>query len=372
MRKKENGITLIALVITIIVLLILAGVAIAMLTGDNGILTKAKASENKTNSVQEFEKIKLSALAARINDNGEITITKERLKESLKENGFDLTDDNFKEKSNSYQYTGGQYAKYEISSKGEINSTSKDAIFYSDLEIGKKVNYTGYTAEGEQAANWYVYYADQKNVYLINKEGVNYTLKIKSKDGSISYAGISDLTSESLKDRFPAVQNGWLYNVTNKNNVNMKYGFLGVEYLLDSNNWSEYKGENADYVIGGTTAELMQESLKREREQKGDDIPELTINMKEEGGYLGYDLSISKDIPSNSVNYNGGVAGYVAASCNSDPKTYWDQKIWIWSYVLGITNFNNTARARPIVCLKSNTIFYEESDGTYSLKAKEN
>ena len=34
-RKNERGITLIALVISIIVLLILAGVAIAMLTGDN-------------------------------------------------------------------------------------------------------------------------------------------------------------------------------------------------------------------------------------------------------------------------------------------------------------------------------------------------
>ena len=39
--KEKQGITLIALVITIIVLLILAGVSIAMLTGQNGILTQA-------------------------------------------------------------------------------------------------------------------------------------------------------------------------------------------------------------------------------------------------------------------------------------------------------------------------------------------
>jgi len=45
---KEKGITLIALVITIIVLLILAGVSIAMLTGDNGILTQAKKSKVQT------------------------------------------------------------------------------------------------------------------------------------------------------------------------------------------------------------------------------------------------------------------------------------------------------------------------------------
>ena len=47
-QKKEKGITLIALVITIIVLLILAGVTIATLTGDNGILTKANEAKEST------------------------------------------------------------------------------------------------------------------------------------------------------------------------------------------------------------------------------------------------------------------------------------------------------------------------------------
>ena len=42
---NNKGITLIALVITIIVLLILAGVSIAMLTGQNGILTQARNSK---------------------------------------------------------------------------------------------------------------------------------------------------------------------------------------------------------------------------------------------------------------------------------------------------------------------------------------
>ena len=43
--RNQKGITLIALVITIIVLLILAGVSIAMLAGDNGVLTKASDSK---------------------------------------------------------------------------------------------------------------------------------------------------------------------------------------------------------------------------------------------------------------------------------------------------------------------------------------
>ena len=46
--KEERGITLIALVITVIVLLILAGVSIAMLTGNNGILTQAQKSKQAT------------------------------------------------------------------------------------------------------------------------------------------------------------------------------------------------------------------------------------------------------------------------------------------------------------------------------------
>lgn len=47
MLKKNGGITLIALVITIIVLLILAGVSIAMLTGENGLLNRSTSAAKK-------------------------------------------------------------------------------------------------------------------------------------------------------------------------------------------------------------------------------------------------------------------------------------------------------------------------------------
>ena len=58
--RKNKGITLIALVITIIVLLILAGVSIAMLTGDNGILTQAQRAKNETENAQIEEENILS------------------------------------------------------------------------------------------------------------------------------------------------------------------------------------------------------------------------------------------------------------------------------------------------------------------------
>ena len=65
MLKKNNGITLIALVITIIVLLILAGVSIAMLTGNNGILTNSNKAKAENAAAQAEEQMKLAYMAVR-------------------------------------------------------------------------------------------------------------------------------------------------------------------------------------------------------------------------------------------------------------------------------------------------------------------
>ena len=59
--KISNGITLIALVITIIVLLILAGISISMLSGDNGILNKAVQAKDATRGGEVQETVTLAA-----------------------------------------------------------------------------------------------------------------------------------------------------------------------------------------------------------------------------------------------------------------------------------------------------------------------
>ena len=48
MIKQSKGITLVALIITIIILIILAGITISSLTGENGILEKIKLTKEKT------------------------------------------------------------------------------------------------------------------------------------------------------------------------------------------------------------------------------------------------------------------------------------------------------------------------------------
>ena len=64
--KGNKGITLIALVITIIVLLILAGVTIAALSGDNGILKRATEAKEQTNQKNDEETEKIGGYESTI------------------------------------------------------------------------------------------------------------------------------------------------------------------------------------------------------------------------------------------------------------------------------------------------------------------
>lgn len=58
--NKNKGITLIALVITIIILLILAGITINQLTGENGLFARAKEATEKTKIETAREKLQLA------------------------------------------------------------------------------------------------------------------------------------------------------------------------------------------------------------------------------------------------------------------------------------------------------------------------
>ena len=85
-KKNARGITLIALVITIIVLLILAGVTINALSGENGIITKSKEAKIKTEKSRTIEKINLAILTAMTKGDGDIdnaTLREELEKEGL-------------------------------------------------------------------------------------------------------------------------------------------------------------------------------------------------------------------------------------------------------------------------------------------------
>ena len=88
--KSTKGITLIALVVTIIVLLILAGVSIAMLTGNNGILTQGKRAKEETTVGHEKEAVQMAYAGAKAKKLGE-EVTAEDVNEQLTINGENAT-----------------------------------------------------------------------------------------------------------------------------------------------------------------------------------------------------------------------------------------------------------------------------------------
>lgn len=83
-NRQNSGITLIALVVTIIVLLILAGVSISMLTGKNGILTQAETAKTDTQKKEALEKIQLET-AGSLDNNGNysLNLAKSNLEKNL-------------------------------------------------------------------------------------------------------------------------------------------------------------------------------------------------------------------------------------------------------------------------------------------------
>ena len=83
--KNVRGITLIALVISIIVILLLAGVTIATLTGDNGILSQAQKAKESTEVAKFRDEVQLAYMTAYAENakNGRYTVSMENLLEKL-------------------------------------------------------------------------------------------------------------------------------------------------------------------------------------------------------------------------------------------------------------------------------------------------
>ena len=93
--KEDKGITLIALIITIIVLLILAGISIATLAGDNGILNRAAEAKEKTEEAQRQEESDLDYIDKYIDKvvNNESLVLSEGTVYPLDQNQFDTFDE---------------------------------------------------------------------------------------------------------------------------------------------------------------------------------------------------------------------------------------------------------------------------------------
>ncbi len=250
--NKQKGITLIALVITIIVLLILAGISIASLTGENGILGKAQIAGEKTKEVGAKEKVQVAVMGSYGEDG---KLNHNELKVNLdKVEGIDrstvppiITEDSFDliVRVDSYHVVikkNGEVIIEEapiISDKpntegkwdGEVNSPklTEDMIAVYWKEDGTEVT-------GDAGENWYHYKAGDNQTDTKDSKWANaktedgsywvwiprYEYKILSGEGT-STAGKIDVkfipTSQTTPDEgykiHPAFQDGTNNNFKN-------------------------------------------------------------------------------------------------------------------------------------------------------------
>lgn len=131
--RKEQGITLMALVVTIIVLLILAGISISMLTGDNGIIQKAQQAQIETEKATEKEQIQMSYLACKMEDY-QNNVSQQAMQEELNQQvGMNKTKVTSSGENLIIEFTDTQRV-YQIDQNGNITETEKPTII--DDEIG--------------------------------------------------------------------------------------------------------------------------------------------------------------------------------------------------------------------------------------------
>ncbi len=125
-NNPEKAITLIALVVTIVVLLILAAVSISMLTGENGVITQAQNAKDKTKIGEEKEQVQLAATAAK-----------------GKTNWGEITEDNFRAELDNNIGSG----KYTLSKNGDIFT-----VTYNDSKRSYDVDANGNITEQGEAS----------------------------------------------------------------------------------------------------------------------------------------------------------------------------------------------------------------------------
>jgi len=244
--KINKGITLIALVITIIVLLILAGVTIATLTGDNGILTKAQNAKTQNDKATVKEKVDL-AIAASLDETGKINLGQLKtnlnnvdginpIKDDLTDNSFPLEVTVDGTKVTITKDSNGKYS----TSVGESTGSSGGGQEEEQISDHSEVVVPTITATGNLANKPNIKEVRQGNIPI--PQGYNYI-----KGDKIGGAVITDAATgvEKTGNEFVWVPVDTLSNMavpTSGTDANRNTNYRGVLY-----NWSTDATGNTAY-----------------------------------------------------------------------------------------------------------------------------
>ena len=275
-KNKEKGITLIALVVSIILLIILAGVSIAMLVGENGIITQAQRADELTTQAQQKEAIELAV--ASVQAQGTLELDKTKLETALQSQLGDTIYTLIENGDGSFQLQIVERSYY-IDSTGEV-ITGENMIAIGSAEELKAfrddVN-SGNTYEGK-----YVYLTSDITLD-INEEwepiGV-YPMENDTPDDETNrpFSGIFDgkgyevngiyiNTADKVQGLFGLVKKGKIKNlgIGSNCNINCMEDSVGAicGYLYDESEIiNSYNNSNviANAYIGGIAGQTIKNS----------------------------------------------------------------------------------------------------------------
>ena len=197
-KVREYGITLVALIITIIILLILAGIAIATLTGDNGLFSRAQQAKEETIKSQLKEEITMAIQeiqAEELPKGNNVTLkilAEGQLESKLKDITVALENDEINGEYKDYEYTIDSNLNVTINGaatgvriKGNAEVQSGYVFEGNTVDIKVTASITEGTITGIEAPEGATIKTDTsatEKVYTVNKNGA-YVFKITSDSG---------------------------------------------------------------------------------------------------------------------------------------------------------------------------------------------
>ena len=374
-QKRSNGITLIALVITIIVLLILAGVSIAALGGQNGILTNATEAKRKSEIGDIID-------GARIDINekqmGKLSpeITEEEFREILEKYGTIEGEGELLEQTlvteNGYEIPVKDI--WEGPFAGEEPPTE-----VLDLQVG---DYVKYNVTYTDVYTGFEFTAE--NGWRVLDPGIN------NGDGTVSGLKlISTGIPAKLNYQYSNIQNkeyngeygNWAgnveqreqytneYSISISNNIYAIYAAAGLRYNFGKIKFSQGLSANGNEgcytkINGKTSGNLSETEFLVEG---AEEVHNLTL--KELNEVSGEDYKVDINSGATGLFYLRGLNKYLYTD-NSEPK-YWlaspdftpTHSLWDVDFSGVINGFNNNIFGiRPVISLLSN-FQVEETDG---------
>jgi competence protein ComGC len=314
--KNKKGITLIALVITIVVLLILAGVTIAMLTGDNGILTKAQSAKTQNDKASVKEKIELAVQASRINT--DVSIDRSVLETELLNYKMEITKGENDEfpwtvKKDGYVFT--------ISGTGEVKEKVGIAITTGDIEIlsgsteGKTL--TAQLLNGETGT---IEWSCEGNIAISETTGETTTLTLGNNASAGDTATITaEIKGKNQKDSINVKV------VAQTTGLTIGTVTLGVNETETIEKFLTVNPENAESVeITGysVTSGEGYASVDSTGKVTGNAIGSATITVTARGKLSGVEVS-----GVCTVNVEKKLISVTAQQIAADPKAYYGKKV---------------------------------------------